>query len=187
MGVGVGKQGGRCGYKRAERILAVMTFFSILTAVVDTQTHTMWYKGIELIHRYTNETSEMNIHDYINVSALFIILHYMLTKCVYVLSHVWLFVTPWIIAHQAPLVISSSDFLGKNTRVGCLFLLQGIFLTQGSNPHILHLLHQQADSLPLCHLGSPYKMLPLGKNWIKGKWHFMYYFSQLHGTNNYRN
>ena len=33
---------------------------------------------------------------------------------------------------------------GKNTRVGCHFLLQGIFLDQGSN---LNLLHWQADSL----------------------------------------
>ena len=32
----------------------------------------------------------------------------------------------------------------KNTRVGCHFLLQGIFLIQGSNPHHLH---WQADSL----------------------------------------
>jgi len=30
------------------------------------------------------------------------------------------------------------------------FLLQGIFLTQGQNPH----LHWQAGSLPLSHLGS---------------------------------
>ena len=29
------------------------------------------------------------------------------------------------------------------------FLLQGIFPTQGLNLHLLHLLHQQADSLPL--------------------------------------
>ena len=36
--------------------------------------------------------------------------------------------------------------------VGCHFLLQGIFQTQGSN---LHLLHWQADSLPLSHLESP--------------------------------
>ena len=28
------------------------------------------------------------------------------------------------------------DFPGKNTGVGCHFLLQGIFLTQGSNPHV---------------------------------------------------
>ena len=29
-------------------------------------------------------------------------------------------------------------FSGKNTRVGCHFLLQGIFPTEGSNPHLLH-------------------------------------------------
>ena len=41
--------------------------------------------------------------------------------------------------------------LGKNTGVGCHFILQGIFLTQGLNPCLLH---WQADSLPLSHLGS---------------------------------
>ena len=30
------------------------------------------------------------------------------------------------------------DSPGKNTGVGCHFLLQGIFPTQGSNPGILH-------------------------------------------------
>ena len=30
------------------------------------------------------------------------------------------------------------DFPGKNTGVVCHFLLQGIFLTQGSNSHLLH-------------------------------------------------
>ena len=33
------------------------------------------------------------------------------------------------------------NFPGKNTGVGCHLLLQGIFLTQGSNPHLLCLLH----------------------------------------------
>ena len=42
-------------------------------------------------------------------------------------------------------------FSGLNTGVGCHFLLQGIFLTQGSNPHLLH---WQAYLLQLCHLGS---------------------------------
>ena len=45
--------------------------------------------------------------------------------------------------------------------MGCCFLLQGIFLTQGS---ILCLLHLQADSLPLSPQGSPsglYPPLPL--------------------------
>ena len=44
------------------------------------------------------------------------------------------------------------DFPGKNTGVGCHFLLQGIFPTQGSNPGLLHLLQRQEDSLPLHHV-----------------------------------
>ena len=39
--------------------------------------------------------------------------------------------------------------------MGCHFLLQGIFLTQGSNLHLLCLLHWQADSLPLESPGKP--------------------------------
>ena len=46
-------------------------------------------------------------------------------------------------------------FSGKNTGVCCHFLLQRIFPIQGSNPSLLCLLHWQADSLPLCYLGSP--------------------------------
>ena len=49
---------------------------------------------------------------------------------------------------------------GKNTGVGCHALLQRLFLTQGSNSHLLSLLHWQADSLPPSHLRSPcYKHL----------------------------
>ena len=44
------------------------------------------------------------------------------------------------------------DSLGKNTVVGCHFLLQGIFLTARLNPHLLH---WRMDSLTLSHLGSP--------------------------------
>ena len=40
-------------------------------------------------------------------------------------------------------------FLGKNTGAGCHALLQGIFLMQGLNLHLLLLLHWQAGSLPL--------------------------------------
>ena len=49
------------------------------------------------------------------------------------------------------------DFPGKNAGVNCHFFLQGIFSTQGSNPHFLR---WQADSLPLSHLGSPHTFLP---------------------------
>ena len=41
-------------------------------------------------------------------------------------------------------------FSGKNMGLGCHFLLQGNFLTQGTNM-CLHLLHKQVDSLPLSH------------------------------------
>ena len=51
------------------------------------------------------------------------------------LSLVWLFATPWTIAYQAP---GPWDFPGKSTGVCCHFLLQGIFLTQGSNLDLLH-------------------------------------------------
>ena len=51
------------------------------------------------------------------------------------LNHVWLFAIPWTVAHQAPL---PRDSPGNNTGVGCHFLLQGIFPTQGSNPGLLH-------------------------------------------------
>ena len=37
--------------------------------------------------------------------------------------------------------------------MSCHFLLQGIFLTQESNPCLLSLLHWQVESLPLSHLG----------------------------------
>jgi len=58
-------------------------------------------------------------------------------------------VTPWTVAHQAPL---SLNFPGKNTIVGCYFLFQGIFLTQGSN---LGLLHCRQILYHLSHQGSP--------------------------------
>ena len=56
--------------------------------------------------------------------------------------------TPWT---ESARVLCPWDVPGKNTGVGCHFLLQGIFLTQGLNPRLLN---WQADSLPLSHLGS---------------------------------
>ena len=49
-------------------------------------------------------------------------------------------------ASQDPLPWDSPS---KNTGGSCHSLLWGIFPTQGSNPHLLCLLHWQADSLPL--------------------------------------
>ena len=48
--------------------------------------------------------------------------------------------------------LSPWNFPGKSTGVGCHFLLQGIFPTQGLKPGLLH---WQAHSLPLSHQGNP--------------------------------
>ena len=74
-----------------------------------------------------------------------------LAMCVCVLSRVQLFVTPWTVPTR---LLCPWNFPSKNTEVHCRFLFQGIFLTLGSNLHLLYLLHWQADSLTLSHLGS---------------------------------
>ena len=40
-----------------------------------------------------------------------------------------------------------------------IFFLRGMFPSWQSHPHLLWLLHWQADSLPLSHLGSPHLLL----------------------------
>ena len=47
------------------------------------------------------------------------------------------------------------NFPGKFTGLGCHFLLQGIFPTQGLNPRLLYLLHWQMNSLPVEPPGKP--------------------------------
>ena len=61
------------------------------------------------------------------------------------LSHIQLLVTLWSGARQA---LCPWDFPGKNAGLGWHFLLQGIFLMEGSDPR-MHLPHWQAGSLPL--------------------------------------
>ena len=72
------------------------------------------------------------------------------------LSRARLFATPWTVACTKSL--HPWEFLGKSTRVGCHFLLQGIFLTQGSNPGLPHCRQMLYH---LSHQGSPenYKTL----------------------------
>ena len=74
------------------------------------------------------------------------------------LSRVRLFATPWTVACTR--LLHPWDFLDKSTGVGCHFLLQGIFPTQGSNPGLphcrqtlYHLSHQEAiKRSKFCHL-----------------------------------
>ena len=58
---------------------------------------------------------------------------------------------------QPTRILCPWSFPGKNTEAGCHFLLQGIFPTQGLNPHLLYLLHWQADSLTAALPGQPQK------------------------------
>ena len=57
-----------------------------------------------------------------------------------------------------PKLLCPWDSPGKNTTLGCQALLQGILLTQGSNPCVLH---WQVGSLPLAPPGKPSGILPL--------------------------
>ena len=60
---------------------------------------------------------------------------------------------------------------GKDTGVGCHFLLQGIFLTQGSNPGLLHcrqILYQlSCNGSPWYLVGGPQVRSKRGRQWMK--------------------
>ena len=61
--------------------------------------------------------------------------------------------TPWTVAYQ---LLCPWDSPGKNTGVGCHFLLQGIFPTQELNPGLLHcrqiLYRLSYEGSPMCHI-----------------------------------
>ena len=76
--------------------------------------------------------------------------------CVYMcscLSRVWLFLTPWTVAHQAPL---SMGFPRQEYWSRLPFPSPGDLLTQGSN---LGLLHWQVYSVPVSHVWGPGRIL----------------------------
>ena len=70
---------------------------------------------------------------------------FIMTECVHACVTSHFLQTPGL---QPAQLHCSWNFPVKHTGVDCHFLLQGIFLTQGSNPHLFHLLHWQAESLP---------------------------------------
>ena len=79
-----------------------------------------------------------------NFFKLFI-LYWDIANCCLVTNSCLTLASPWTVAHGQRL-LCPWHFSGKNTGVGCHFLLQGIFLTQELNPCLLC---WQADSLPL--------------------------------------
>ena len=60
----------------------------------------------------------------------------------------------WPYGPQPTGLLCPWDSPGRNTGVSCHVLLQGIFPTQGWNPHLFYLLHWWVGSLPLAPLGK---------------------------------
>ena len=72
--------------------------------------------------------------------------------------------TPWTVAHQAPLSLGNSP--GTNTGVSGYALLQGIFPIQGSNPSLLHcrwILYQRATREGIDHFSNTPRSLSVRK------------------------
>ena len=113
------------------------------------------------------------------------------------LSHVRFFAIPWTVACQPPLFLgfprqeywsgklcpplgdfpkprteprSPALLSGKNTGVGSHALLQGIFLTQGSNPGLLH--------YHLSNQGNPIKIKPHKRWWAPNTHSHLYGLTQ---------
>ena len=76
-----------------------------------------------------------------------------------------LFATLWTITHQAPL---SMGFSRQEYWSGLPCSTPGTFLTQGSSPHLLCLLHWQVGSLPLATPGKPNV-----SNNVTQLWHYL--------------
>ena len=77
-------------------------------------------------------------HKFQKISFFREILNHVVYVCM--LSHVQLF-NPMDGLSIPSRLLCPQDFLGKNTGMGCHFLLQEIFLIQGSNWLLLHLLY----------------------------------------------
>ena len=82
-----------------------------------THTHTQTYRNTHTqIHRYIYRETHRYTHTHGLNTGQVVVIQFCLTLCY-------------------P-VVCTQNSAGKNARVGCHFLLQGIFLAHGSNPHL---------------------------------------------------
>ena len=87
-------------------------------------------------------------------------------------------------SHEPTRPLHPWDSLHENNGVGCHALFQGIFLTQGSNSHLLCLLHCSRILYPLSHVGSLKQYSGHsgeGRKWMKGaqnRWDKSYYWKK---------
>ena len=130
---------------------------------------TFWISPFALLDNvssYTLKSQKVitSLHLVIIILLVFIDLLY-ITCVMLQLSAV--FETLWTIAHQAPMPMKFSDqkyWSGLPERSS-----RGIFPTQGSNPHLLCLLHWQVGSLSLAQPGKLYipKYICLTLAWLE--------------------
>ena len=108
--------------------------------------------GENCVNCWFGAIRKTSVGDYVLHCSLFsiflpqalIMSYFRVSACM--LSHFRLFATLWT---EPTRLLCPWDSPGKNTGVGWHALLQGIFLTQRSNPHLLSLLRWQVGSLPL--------------------------------------
>ena len=105
-------------------------------------------------------TQEQDRWKFTNLKVAFKKIHTLcMSMCACVLSHfsrAQLFGALWTVARQAPMSMGFSRH-NPHTEVGCHFLLQQSFPTQGSNLYLLCLLLWQVGSLPLVPRGKTHK------------------------------
>ena len=115
-------------------------------------THLQWHHSS---HRHTSPTFpfEPAWDQSVSTATLYFLMHFnSLTEsrdlCACVVSH--LVISDSLQPHglQPTRLLCPWDFPCKNTGMGCYFLPQRIFLTQGSNKHHMSLLHWRVDSSP---------------------------------------
>ena len=125
------------------------TSFSLLSAAWGTQLFTKWFALWPPACRWGTSNFRDKEPEGISITAFFenkpgAAVNTGLKMCVprcLVMSDS---VTPCTVATRS---LCPCESPGKNTEVGCHFLLQGVFLTQGSSPCLLGLLHWPVDSL----------------------------------------
>ena len=92
---------------------------------------------------YTLPVNRGRLSDFLSIHSVLSHCSFLKALLLLLLSCFHLFATLWSKGHQASL------FMGKNTGMGCHFLLQRLFLTQGLNPCLFCLLNWQVGSLSL--------------------------------------
>ena len=124
----------------------------VISIVEDTPSKVNWNEIIEGLEfhakksqviPYTSTSNRISCDDR-NVLYLYLYL-----CCCLVESCVQLFLRPHGL--QPPRLLCPWDFLGKNTGVGCHFLLQGSFPPRDQ----IHIPYMRADSLQLSHQRNP--------------------------------